>query len=56
MTRSFVFTLVLALLTPLSGANGGTPPVQGDAASRDAAPAEPDLGPMSEVLRQREGT
>jgi hypothetical protein len=56
MTRSFVFTLVLALLAPLIGANGGIPPVQGDAASRDAAPAKPELGPMSEVLRQREGT
>ena len=56
MTRSFVFTLVLALLAPLSGANGGTRPVQGDAALRDAAPAKPELGPMSEMLRQREGT
>ena len=31
-------------------------PVQGDAAPRDIAPAKAELGPMSEVLRQREGT
>lgn len=56
MTRSCVFTLVLALLSPLSGAAGKARPVQGDAASRDVASAKPELGPMSEVLRQREGT
>ena len=56
MTRSCVFTLVLALLAPLSGATGRARPVQGDVASRDVAPAKAELGPMSEVLRQREGT
>jgi hypothetical protein len=55
MTRSRVFTLVLALLAPLI-ATGRARSVQGDAASRDAAPARAELGPMSEVLRQREGT
>jgi hypothetical protein len=56
MTRSRVFSLVLALLAPLSGVTGRARPVQGDAASWDVAPAKPELGPMSEVLRQREST
>jgi hypothetical protein len=36
--------------------NRKSPACPGGAASRDAAPARAGLGPMSEVLRQREGT
>jgi hypothetical protein len=58
MTRSCVFTSALTVLAFLSSSNLETQSlqVQKDVAAPAVPSTTPDLGPMNEVLRQREGT
>jgi hypothetical protein len=55
MTRLCLFIVALALMAPFS-TYGRAQTIQRDAPPQDTAAARPELGPMSEVLRQREGT
>ena len=58
MTRSCVFTSVVTVLAFLSSSNlePQSLQVQKDVAAPAVPSTTPDLGPMNEVLRQREGT